>query len=53
MLGGRFTYLSLFSLVEGGVELLESSQEPDVHSGQREDDSQKEKDHIVEAEEFC
>jgi hypothetical protein len=31
--GGGSTYLSLFSLVEGGVELLESSQEPDVHSG--------------------
>ena len=50
---GRVHYLALFSLVEGGVELLEPSEEPDVHDGQGDDDGQKEDDGIGEAKELC
>jgi hypothetical protein len=46
---GRVHYLALFSLVEGRVELLESSQQPDIYDGQGDDDGQKEDDGIGEA----
>jgi hypothetical protein len=46
------SYLALFSLVEGRVELLEPSEQPNIHYGQGDDDSQKEDDGIGEAKEL-